>query len=105
PEPYKTLTRASLTRCSPIRKRHCDHRAATRAGRADVDRAAVAVRDLAHDREPQTGALARRPLDAVEALEHLPALVGGNTRPVVLDLEERLAVAAARAQRHLAAPL
>jgi hypothetical protein len=51
----------------------------------------MAVGDLAHDREPEPGALAGGALHAVKALEHALALGGRDARSIVLDLEEGIA--------------
>src|SRR6186713_1998435 len=45
----------------------------------------MALRDFAHDRQPQAAAFGAGPEHAMKALEHALVLVGRHARPVVLD--------------------
>src|SRR6185503_18660384 len=65
------------------------------ASRAVLDGNACGVTrsDLAHDGEAQSAARSRRAGNAVEALEDAAALRRRNSRAVVLDFEERVAIA------------
>ena len=94
---------ASLRRSAALRYRRypCGNVIATRQPRAPAPspiamRCAVARGDLAHDGEPEAAAGARCARHAIEALEDARALGDGNARAVVLDLEERAALARAR---------
>src|SRR5689334_247738 len=86
-----------------FRKRKADARAASGGAGAQSDGSTVAIGDLAHDGEPEAGAQARRAFHAVEALENVRTLGFRNSRPIVLHLEERGAIAPPGAQRHEAA--
>src|SRR5256885_4620131 len=100
--PYTTLFRALG---GETRKNCPDQRAAPPWGPAQFYGAAVPLRDLRDDGQSQSAAFAPGRRDAIEALEDLLALGLGNARPVVLDLEHRLAVAGSRAHRDAAARL
>ena len=65
--------------------------------------AAVALRDFLDDREAESRAVARRPLDPVEALEHALARGLRNAGAAVLDAQECDAFVEARAHGHAAA--
>src|SRR5690349_3759926 len=57
--------------------------------RADLEEAVVSRHDLAHDRKPEPGSLAKRSRYPVEAFEHLVALHLRNARSRVFDAQER----------------
>src|SRR5439155_24839714 len=75
------------------RQREAEQRAATRPGLAP-DAAAVGLDDGAADREPQAGAAARA--DAVELVEDLLLLPGGQAGAAVGDLHDDLVAPAMR---------
>src|SRR5256886_2731962 len=75
------------------RQREAEQRAATRPGLAP-DAPAVGLDDRAADREPQAGAAARA--DAVELVEDLLLLPGGQAGAAVGDLHDDLVAPAMR---------
>src|SRR5688572_28747543 len=89
------VRRTSISTLS-MRKCYPNSAAATRAI-LDGNARCVTRRDLAHDGEAKPASRARRAGHAVEALEHVAALLRGNSRAVVLDFEERVAIASAGA--------
>src|SRR5690349_3313563 len=83
-------------------ERDADAHAAARGPVVDGDGRIVALRDLAHDREPEAAAAAPVvAVHAVEALEDALALGPRNARPIVDHFEHRARTLAARAHQHV----
>src|SRR4051812_37793385 len=77
----------SAATSADARKSDGDERADAVCTRRQPDLRAVALRDLAHDGEPQPATLGSGAEHAVKALEHVLAFGFGYARPVILDTE------------------
>src|SRR5437016_9116517 len=66
--------------------------------RLQLDRSAHQFRQLPCDRQPQAAPRRDRALDAVEAVEDVRGVLARNAGTLVLDLEQRHAVAAVAAE-------
>ena len=80
----------SGTGSSAVRRLRQPQREHRPAGlRLHLQRAAHRLRQLPRDREPQPAAGGELPVDAVEALEDVLHMLGRDSRPLVLDGEQR----------------